>query len=152
MANKFKKNQPIIVKLPTGKIVEGFYLEPYGENSHSFYVYEYDGMLGGKPHYKKSTYGVKEEFIIAKPKNNAITDKQYEAWVKRAKILKERIENDEKELDSLSKLTGSEDNMVCKKLKRKIERNKNKLYQINNKIDELEEEYLWQDKRRKNVL
>lgn len=139
MAKKFKKNQPVVVKLPTGKVVEGFYLEQYGENSHSFYVYEYDGMLGGKPHYKKTTYGVREEFILPAPDKNKETEKQYNALVKRANILKERIENDEKELDSLCKLTGSEDNIVCTKLKSKIVRSKNRLNAINNKIEELEE-------------
>lgn len=140
MANKFKKNQPIIVKLPTGKIVEGFYLEPYGENSHSFYVYEYDGMLGGKPHYKKTTYGVREEFILPAPKEDNASEKHYKSLVKRANILKERIESDEKELESLCKITGSENNIVCTKLRSKIVRSKNRLNTINNKIEELEEE------------
>lgn len=140
MAKKFKKNQPVVVKLPTGKVVEGFYLEPYGENSHSFYVYEYDGMLGGIPHYKKATYGVKEEFILSTPDENKESDKHYESLIKRAKILKDRIENDEKELESICEITGNENNIVCTKLKTKIVRSKNRLNTINNKIDELKEE------------
>jgi hypothetical protein len=140
MEKKFKKNQPVVVKLPTGKVVEGFYLEPYGVNSHSFYVYEYDGMLGGKPHYKKVTYGVKEEFILPATDENKESNKHYESLIKRANILKERIKNDEKELESLCEITGNENNMVCTKLKAKIVRIKNRLNTINNKIEELEEE------------
>ena len=40
MSKTFKKNQPIVATLPNGKVVEGIYIEPYGEDGHSFYVNE----------------------------------------------------------------------------------------------------------------
>lgn len=135
MAKSFKKNQPIVATLPTGRVVEGFYIEPYGDDGHSFYVNEYNGTRGGKEIYKKVTYGVKEEFIEAvDAKTSTASNAQYKAWLKRAIILEERIKNDENEL----KKTESSDDK--EKLQKKIERNKSKLDQINEKIDEFEGE------------
>ena len=135
MAKTFKKNQPIVATLPTGRIVEGFYIEPYGTDGHSFYVDEYEGERGGKPVFKKVQYGVKEEFIdAADVKTSATSDAQYKAWLKRAMILEERIKDDKK---ALKKATSDADK---EKLQKKIERSQSKLDQINEKIDEFEGE------------
>ena len=131
MAKTFKKNQPIVATLPTGRVVEGFYIEPYGTYGHSFYVDEYEGERGGKPVFKKVQYGVKEEFIdAADVKTSATSDAQYKAWLKRAMILEERIKDDKK---ALKKATSDADK---EKLQKKIERSQSKLDQINEKIDE----------------
>lgn len=135
MAKTFKKNQPIVATLPTGRVVEGFYIEPYGTDGHSFYVDEYEGERGGKPVFKKVQYGVKEEFIdAADVKTSATSDAQYKAWLKRAMILEERIKDDKK---ALKKATSDADK---EKLQKKIERSQSKLDQINEKIDEFEGE------------
>lgn len=135
MAKSFKKNQPIVATLPTGRVVEGIYIEPYGTDGHSFYVDEYEGERGGKPVFKKVQYGVKEEFIdAADVKTSATSDAQYKAWLKRAMILEERIKDDKK---ALKKATSDADK---EKLQKKIERSQSKLDQINEKIDEFEGE------------
>jgi hypothetical protein len=135
MAKSFKKNQPIVATLPTGRVVEGIYIEPYGTDGHSFYVDEYDGERGGKPVFRKVQYGVKEEFIdAADVKTSAASDAQYKAWLKRAMILEERIKDDKK---ALKKATSDADK---EKLQKKIERSQSKLDQINEKIDEFEGE------------
>ena len=140
MAKKFKKNQPIVATLPTGRVVEGIYIEPYGENGHSFYVNEYEGMIGGKEIYKKATYGVKDELIepLVTKELPEPSEKQYEAWIKRSKDLEKRIEDDNKELESFINVTGDETNIVCQRLRKKIERNEKKLEEINAKIEEYE--------------
>lgn len=135
MAKSFKKNQPIVATLPTGRVVEGIYIEPYGTDGHSFYVDEYEGERGGKPVFKKVQYGVKEEFIdAADADTSAASDAQYKAWLKRAMILEERIKDDKK---ALKKATSDADK---EKLQKKIERSQSKLDQINEKIDEFEGE------------
>lgn len=131
MSKTFKKNQPIVATLPTGRVVEGIYIEPYGTDGHSFYVDEYDGERGCKPVFRKVQYGVKEEFIdAADVKTSATSDAQYKAWLKRAMILEERIKDDKK---ALKKATSDADK---EKLQKKIERSQSKLDQINEKIDE----------------
>lgn len=137
MAKSFKKNQPIVATLPTGRVVEGIYIEPYGTDGHSFYVYEYEGERGGKPIFKKVQYGVKDEFIDAAD-TSATSDAQYKAWLKRAMILEERIKDDKKALKELE--SDSEKAKDAEKLKKKIERSQSKLDQINEKIDEFEGE------------
>jgi len=135
MSKTFKKNQPIVATLPTGRVVEGIYIEPYSTDGHSFYVDEYDGERGGKPVFRKVQYGVKEEFIdAADVKTSATSDAQYKAWLKRAMILEERIKDDKK---ALKKATSDADK---EKLQKKIERSQSKLDQINEKIDEFEGE------------
>ena len=135
MSKTFKKNQPIVATLPTGRVVEGIYIEPYGPDGHSFYVDEYDGERGGKPVFRKVQYGVTEEFIdAADVKTSATSDAQYKAWLKRAMILEERIKDDKK---GLKKATSDADK---EKLQKKIERSQSKLDQINEKIDEFEGE------------
>lgn len=130
MANVFKKNQPIIAILPTGRVVEGIYIEPYGERGHSFYVNEFVRMRGDKKIYEKKMYGVLEEFI--KPLtnyNSTPSEEQYEAWVKRAEILQIRIDKDNKSFKEAKSENERE------KIKEKIERNSVKLAQINEKIN-----------------
>lgn len=141
MAKKFKKNQPIVATLPTGRVVKGFYIEPYGENGHSFYVNEYEGMMGSKEIYKKATYGVKDESIepLVSNEPSKPSEKQYEAWVKRSKDLEKRIEDDNKEMESYINVTGDENNIICQRLRKKIERNEKKLNDINAKIEEYEQ-------------
>jgi len=139
MAKSFKKNQPIVATLPTGRVVEGIYIEPYGTDGHSFYVDEYEGERGGKPIFKKVQYGVKDEFIdAADADTSAASDAQYKAWLKRAMILEERIKDDKKALKELE--SDSEKAKDVEKLKKKIERSQSKLDQINEKIDEFEGE------------
>lgn len=138
MSKTFKKNQPIVATLPNGRVVEGIYIEPYGEDGHSFYVNEYEGKRGGKDVFKKVTYGVKSELIKAasdddEEEGDTISEKQYNAWIDRSKTLQERIDNDTKEKESLCKM-GAE--ILVKKLEKKIERNKKKLEEINAKIEE----------------
>ena len=139
MAKSFKKNQPIVATLPTGRVVEGYYIEPYGDAGHSFYVDEYDGERGGKSIFKKVQYGVKEEFIDAvDTKEAAVSESQYKAWLKRAMVLEDRIKEDEKTLKGIE--SDSSKAKESEKLKKKIERNQSKLDQINEKIDEFEGE------------
>jgi hypothetical protein len=137
MSKTFKKNQPIVATLPTGRVVEGIYIEPYGEDGHSFYVNEYDGKRGGKDVFKKTMYGVSSEFINAasdeEEEGDTISEKQYNAWIERSKTLQERIDNDTKEKESLCKMGAD---TLVQKLNKKIERNKNKLEELNAKIEE----------------
>lgn len=140
MAKSFKKNQPIVATLPsTGRVVNGYYIESYGVNCHSFYVDEYEGERGGKPIYKKVRYGVSDEFIEAvDSKSPAASDAQYKAWLKRAMVLEERIAEDKKNMKALEALGGNDKEV--EKLKKKIERSQSKLEQINVKINEYEGE------------
>lgn len=139
MGKKFKRNQPIIATLPTGRVVEGIYIEPYGDNGHSFYVDEFDGMRGGKPTYKKTTYGVKEEFIDAvDTEEDSVSVNQYKAWLKRAIILENRIGEDKNLLETIK--NSKDKKKESEKLEKKIKRNQSKLSQINYKIEMFEEE------------
>jgi hypothetical protein len=139
MVQSFKKNQPVVATLPTGRVVEGFYIEPWSDDGHSFYVNEYDGMRGGKPVYREVRYGVKDEFIspatVDDDDIDEPSDEQYNAWIKRAETLEERIKADK---DALKKL--DKDSKDTDKLMKRIERNKSKLDQINEKINQYEEE------------
>jgi hypothetical protein len=139
MGKKFKKNQPIIATLPTGRVVEGIYIEPYGDNGHSFYVNEFNGMCNGKPIYKKTTYGVKEEFIdAADTEKDTVSVNQYKAWLKRAIILENRIGEDKRLLETIK--NSKDKKKETEKLGKKIERNNSKLNQINYKIKMFEKE------------
>ena len=131
---KFKKNQRIIAKLPTGREVEGYYLEPYSSTGHSIYVLEFSGIgRNGEPVYKKVMYGVNEEFIKPYPKEtDGTSNMQYKAWLKRAMDLEARIKEGEKELSASNEIMEEE------KLKKKIERFKRKLEEIEAKISEYE--------------
>jgi len=136
MAKNFKKNQPVVATLPTGRVVEGVYVEPWGEDGHSIYVDEYEGERGGKAVYNKVMYGVKDDCIESMNSvSSAVSDAQYKAWLKRAMVLEERINDDKKSLSKLE--SGSKEE---EKLKKKIERNQSKLDQINEKISEFEGE------------
>lgn len=130
----FKKNQQIFAKLPTGREVEGFYIEPYGANGHTFYVLEFNGIgKGGEPQYKKVRYGVQDEFISAMPKDESkVSTMQYKAWLKRAMDLEVRINEIEKNIYS------STDDKEKEKLKKKLDRNNKKLKELNAKIEEYE--------------
>lgn len=133
----FKKNQRIVATLPTGRHVEGFYIEPYGINGHSFYVNEFSGIgRNGEPIYKKAQYGVSEELIDIAPKKE--TDKpslsQYKAWLKRAIDLTNRIDES---TEAISKLADSPDKIREEK---KLKRFEEKLSAINAKIKEYEED------------
>lgn len=91
MTKTFKKNQAIVATLPTGRVVEGTYLEPYGDDGHSFLVNEFDGYdQNGLPKYVKKRYGVKEQFIEASSSPSAPSDAQYKAWLKRAMELEKQ--------------------------------------------------------------
>jgi len=139
MAKTFKKNQPIVATLPTGRVVEGIYIEPYGDNGHSFLVDEFDGYgPDGKPKYTKKRYGVNEEFIEASGSPAAPSDAQYKAWLKRAMDLENRIEEDKKEIESLEKMGVEKDSKVTEKLRKRIERTQEKLSEINQKIEDFE--------------
>lgn len=131
---KFKKNQRIIATLPSGRKVEGYYLEPFGDSGHSFYVLEFNGIgKGGQPVYKKAQYGVKDEFISEMPKDEKeLGSLQYKAWLKRAIDLETRIKESE---EAISKMADCPDKT---KEEKKLERNKSKLSQINAKIEEYE--------------
>ena len=139
MAKKFKKNQPVIATLPTGRVVEGIYIEPYGSDGHSIYVDEYDGERGGKPMFKKIRYGVKDDLIEpSDTKSSMASEAQYKAWLKRAIILEDRIGQDKIEIDSLMKMGVEKESKILEKLSKKIKRNQSKLNQINEKINEFE--------------
>ena len=139
MAKTFKKNQPIVATLPTGRVVEGIYLEPYGDDGHSFLVDEFDGYgPDGKPRYTKKRYGVKSEFIEVSDSPAAPSDAQYKAWLKRAMELESRIEEDKKELESLKKMGVKPDSKMIEKLCKKVERTQEKLSEINQKIEDFE--------------
>jgi hypothetical protein len=136
MAKTFKRNQPIVAKLPTGRVVEGLYIEPYGSNGHSFYVNEPSGVRGNKVIYKKTMYGVQDEFIEPMDKHSMhASNEQYKAWLIRAMSLEDRIKEDKKLL-AINKYNDNE----VKKLERKIARSEDKLMEINNKINEFEGE------------
>lgn len=132
---KFKKGQKIIAKLPTGRMVEGFYEEPFGQNGHSFYVMEFSGIgKGGEPVYKKATYGVNEDLIEAAPKSdNAPSVKQYKAWLARAIDLKNRIKESNKIISALA------DSPDKAREVRKLSRYETKLSAIEAKITEYED-------------
>lgn len=137
MAKSFKKNQHVIATLPTGRVVEGIYIEPYSTDGHSIYVDEYEGERGGKPVFKRAMYGVKDEFIEAiDSKSSAASEAQYKAWLKRAMILEERINEDENNLKKLE--ADNSGKKEIEKIKKKIDRNQSKLSQINEKINEFE--------------
>jgi hypothetical protein len=141
MAKTFKKNQAIVATLPTGRVVEGVYIEPYGVDGHSFYVNEYEGTgTNGLPRYTQKRYGVKEEFIEASTSSptSEPSEAQYKAWLKRAMELEARIDADKKEIENLKKTGVEEDSKMIEKLNRKIERNSEKLSEINQKIEEFE--------------
>lgn len=142
MAKTFKKNQKIIATLPTGRRVEGIYIEPYGTDGHSFYANDFNGIgPDGEPIYAQKRYGVKEEFIDAVTDDNPEpSDMQYKAWLKRASELEARIKADKEEVESLKKMGVEEKSNVLDKLAKKIERNQSKLDEINEKIDEFEGE------------
>ena len=140
MAKTFKKNQKIIATLPTGRKVEGIYIEPYGADGHSFYADDFCGIgPTGEPIYRQQRYGVKEEFIDAVTDDNPEpSDMQYKAWLKRASELEARIKADEEEVKSLKKMGVKADSKMLEKLSKKIERNQSKLDEIKEKIDEFE--------------
>ena len=133
---KFKKNQKIVAKLPSGKVVEGYYLEPYGAEGHSFYVNEFTGIgKGGDPVYKKTTYGVQDPFIDAAPVNESeVSVNQYKAWLKRAIDLEARIKESEELISNQADGSDKEKEM------KKLERHKQKLAEIEKKIKEYEGE------------
>jgi hypothetical protein len=138
MAKKFKKNQPVIATLPTGRVVEGFYVEPWSDDGHTIRVDEYEGERGGKPVYKSVNYGVKDEFIDPVDDSDKKEEAAYKNWLKRAMTLEERIKEYNKEKDSLIGVVGTENNIVIDKINKKIERTQSKLDQINAKIEEFE--------------
>lgn len=131
----FKKGQRILAKLPTGREVEGYYIEPYGSNGHSFYVLEYNGIgKGGEPQYKKAHYGVQDGLISEIPKDDGkVSSYQYKAWLKRAMDLEARIKESEKLISNLA--DGPDKERETKKLKR----SEKKLEEINKKIEEYED-------------
>lgn len=131
----FKKGQRILAKLPTGREVEGYYIEPYGSNGHSFYVLEYNGIgKGGEPQYKKTHYGVQDGFISEIPKDDGeVSSYQYKAWLKRAMDLEARIKESEKLISNMA--DGPDKERETKKLKR----SEKKLEEINKKIEEYED-------------
>ncbi len=133
MAN-FKKNQRIVAILPTGREVEGYYIEQYSATGHSIYVQEFNGLdRNGEPVYKKVRYGVNEAFIKPYPKETGkASGMQYKSWLKRAMDLEARIKENEKELSTSNKIIEEE------KLKKKIERFKTKLAEIEAKISDYE--------------
>ena len=140
MITVFKKNQKIIATLPTGRVVEGVYIEPYGEDGHSFYVNELSGYgRDGEPKYKKAQYGVKEGFIKAKPRQTASTsEKQYKDWLKRKEVLENRIKEEEDNM--CSTLTIGQEDKSKEKFMKKISRYREKLTEIEKKILEYIEE------------
>ena len=123
----FKKNQRVVATLPSGRVVEGIYIEPYGSAGHSFYVNEFDGIgKNGEPVYTQKRYGVQEDKIEAVTVDtNLPSESQYKAWLKRAIDLEAKI----KELET----DKSEKNL------KKIERYNSKLSQITAKIAEYED-------------
>ena len=127
MTKVFKKNQRVLAVLPTGRVVEGVYIEPYGATGHSFYANEYEGEgRDGKPIYSKKRYGVQDESIEAVESNvSSASFEQYKAWLKRASDLEAKIE----ELSSDK----------TEKNAKKIERYNSKLSQITAKITEYED-------------
>jgi len=136
MAKKFKKCQLVVATLPNGRVVEGTYSEPWGEDGHSICVNEYNGERGGKPIFKKVMYGVKDDCIDAvNVKPQKVSMEQYKAWLKRAIALEDRIKENKKSIEALT--ANSKDR---ERLKKKIERGQCKLDQINAKIKEFEDE------------
>lgn len=137
MAKKFKKNQKIIAELPSGKIVEGFYIEPYGSDGHSFYIMEFEGEgRDGEPMYKKKRFGVKDAFIKAAPeKISKPSTMQYKAWLSRAMTLETRISDYERQMGQALK---NGDKIDADKHATKLLRTRDKLKEIERKIEEFE--------------
>lgn len=132
MAKTFKKNQRIIATLPTGRQVNGIYIEPYSEDGHSFYVNEYDGNgPDGEPRYRKIRYGVKDAYINAVPEEEKSLPSytQYQSWLKRAAEYQARVDEI---LDSVN-FSGMEEKTLDK-LERKLKRQREKLKIIESKI------------------
>lgn len=138
MAKKFKKNQEVIATLPNGRVVEGLYVEPWGDDGHTIKVEEYEGERGGKAVFKNVTYGIKDEFIDPVDDSDKKEEAAYKNWLKRAITLEERIKEYDKEKETLICVVGSENNIVIEKINKKIKRTQSKLDQINAKIEEFE--------------
>jgi len=132
---KFQKGQRVVVTLPNGKSIEGVYLNPYGNNGHSFYVNEFIGMgRNGEPIYKKVTYGFKGCSIspIESPSISKPSIQQYKAWLERAINLESRINESETLIEKIA--DGPDKEREIKKL----ERHRGKLKQIRKKIEDYE--------------
>ena len=132
---KFQKGQRVVVTLPNGKSIEGIYLNPYGNNGHSFYVNEFIGMgRNGEPIYKKVTYGFKGCSIspIESPSISKPSIQQYKAWLERAINLESRINESETLIEKIA--DGPDKEREIKKL----ERHRGKLKQIRKKIEDYE--------------
>ena len=124
---KFKKGQRIIATLPTGREVEGYYMEPYSSEGHSIYVLEFNGLGRG------AYYGVRDECISeAAADESEAKPYQYKAWLKRAMDLEARIKECEKSISSLA--DGPDKEREVKKLTRF----NTKLEELNVKIEEYE--------------
>ena len=140
MSKTFKKGQLITAILPGGKKVVGHYLEPYGSDGHSFIIDEFSGLNAqGEPTYIKKRYGVKESFI--EPFNNnddGVSESQYKAWLKRAILLKARIDEDTNSIDELKKTGCDDTHKSVVMLMKKIKRGQQKLDELNKKIEEFE--------------
>ena len=131
---KFKKGQRIIATLPTGREVEGYYMEPYSSEGHSIYVLEFNGLgRGGEPTYKKAYYGVSDGCISEAPTDESEAKTyQYKAWLKRAMDLEARIKECEKSISSLADSPDKEREV------KKLARFNSKLAELNKKINEYE--------------
>ena len=132
---KFQQGQRVVVTLPSGRSIEGVYLNPYGNNGHSFYVNEFIGMSrNGEPIYKKVTYGFKDCSInpIESPSISKPSIQQYKAWLERAINLESRINESETLIEKIA--DGPDKERETKKL----ERHRGKLKQIRKKIEEYE--------------
>lgn len=128
MSKKFKKGQKVMATLPTGEVVEGTYLEPYGEKGHSLIVTHFTGIgKGGKPTTKKVRYGVSEEFIVTAPDkedDNGLEPlpqsyEQYRNWLEQVAMLKARIEDAADTIDFYSMLSYTDEaERATKKMER----------------------------------
>ena len=132
---KFQEGQRVIVTLPSGKSIEGVYLNPYGNNGHSFYVNEFVGIgRNGEPIYKKVTYGLKNCSInpISSPSISKPSIQQYKAWLERAIDLERRVDESEALIEKIADGPDKEREM------KKLVRHKGKLNQIRKKIEDYE--------------
>lgn len=132
---KFQQGQRVVVTLPSGRSIEGVYLNPYGNNGHSFYVNEFIGIgRNGEPIYKKVTYGLKNCTIspISSPSISKPSIQQYKAWLERAINLESRINESETLIEKIA--DGPDKEREAKKLAR----HKGKLKQIRKKIEDYE--------------